>query len=133
MLAACGAIVPQALAAADLLAHEEGVQATVLCLSSPDRLYRDWSAGRSAPLRGEPTTPSRLERLLRPDERGLPVVTVIDGSSHALSFVGSALGSRAVALGVDRFGQAGSQPELYAAYGIDAASITTAALVALEP
>ena len=77
--------------------------------------------------------PSHLERLVPPDERGLPVVTVIDGASHALSFVGSALGVRSVPLGVDRFGQTGSQPEVYAAYGIDAASIATAALIALEP
>ena len=133
VIAACGAIVPQALGAAELLAAEEGVEATVLCLSSPDRLYRDWQASRTAPLRGEAPTPSRLERLLAPDEPGLPVVTVIDGASHALAFVGAALGTRSVALGVDRFGQTGSQPEVYAEYGIDAASITTAALVALEP
>ena len=60
-------------------------------------------------------------------------MTVIDGASHALSFVGSALGVRCVPLGVDRFGQTGSQPEVYAEYGIDAGSIATAALVALEP
>ncbi|MSO96164.1 MAG: pyruvate dehydrogenase [Thermoleophilia bacterium] len=133
LLAACGAIVPEALAAAALLAEEEGVEATVLCLSSPDRLYRDWQAHRAAPLRGGVAGVSHLERLVAPDERGLPVVTVIDGSSHALSFVGSALGVRSVPLGVDRFGQTGSQPEVYAEYGIDAASIATAALVALEP
>jgi pyruvate dehydrogenase E1 component len=134
ILAACGAIVPQALEAADLLAAEEGVQATVLCLSSPDRLYRDWQAAATAPLRGESTRARcHLERLLHAEERGLPVVTVIDGSSHALSFLGSALGTRCVPLGVDRFGQTGSQPEVYAAYGIDAAAIATAALVALEP
>jgi pyruvate dehydrogenase E1 component len=133
VLAACGAIVPQALAAATLLADEEGVEATVLCLSSPDRLYHDWQAQRSSPLHGGTVAPSHLERLVAPDERGLPVVTVIDGASHALSFVGSALGARSVPLGVDRFGQAGSQPELYAEYGIDAPSIATAALVALEP
>ena len=40
LLATCGAIVPEALAAAALLAEEDGVEATVLCLSSPDRLYR---------------------------------------------------------------------------------------------
>ena len=132
ILAACGAIVPQALAAATLLADEEGVEATVLCLSSPDRLYRNWQTCRAAPLHGARATPSHLESLLQPDERGLPVVTVIDGASHALSFVGSALGVRSVPLGVDRFGQTGSQPEVYAEYGIDAASIVTAALVALE-
>jgi pyruvate dehydrogenase E1 component len=133
VLAACGAIVPEALSAAALLAEEEGVESTVLCLSSPDRLYRDWQARRAAPLHGAPSEPSHLERLIREDERDLPVVTVIDGASHALSFVGSALGVRSVALGVDRFGQTGSQPEVYAEYGIDAASIATAALVALEP
>ena len=133
LLATCGAIVPEALAAAALLAEEDGVEATVLCLSSPDRLYRDWQARSTAPLRGEPVATSHLESLLTPSERGLPVVTVIDGASHALSFVGSALGVRCVPLGVDRFGQTGSQPEVYAEYGIDAGSIATAALVALEP
>ena len=54
VLAACGAIVPEALAAAQLLAEEEGVEATVLCLSSPDRLYRDWQARRTAPLAAPP-------------------------------------------------------------------------------
>jgi pyruvate dehydrogenase E1 component len=133
ILAACGAIMPEVLAAATILAEEEGVEATVLCLSSPDRLYRDWQAARAAPLRGVPSEASHLERLVAADERGLPVVTVIDGASHALSFVGAALGVRSVALGVDRFGQTGSQAEVYSEYGIDAASIATAALVALEP
>ena len=115
-----------------LLAEEEGVEATVLCLSSPTGSI---ATGRraDAPLRGGTVAASHLERLVAPDERGLPVVTVIDGASHALSFVGSALGVRSVPLGVDRFGQTGSQPEVYAEYGIDAASIATAALVALEP
>jgi pyruvate dehydrogenase E1 component len=134
VLAACGAIVPEALAAATLLADEEGVDATVLCLSSPDRLYRGWQAAVTAPVRGgSARAASHLEQLVLPGERGLPVVTVIDGASHALSFVGSALGTRCVPLGVDRFGQTGSQPEVYAEYGIDAAAIVTAALVALEP
>ncbi|WP_411278072.1 transketolase-like TK C-terminal-containing protein [Gaiella sp.] len=133
ILAACGAIVPEALAAATLLSEEEGVEAAVLCLSSPDRLYRDWQTRRAAPLSGRAPGISHLEKLVTPGGRDLPVVTVIDGASHALSFVGSALGVRSVALGVDRFGQTGSQPEVYAEYGIDAASIATAALVALEP
>lgn len=134
LIATCGAMVPEALAAAELLAADEGVEATVLVLSSPDRLYRDWQQARSAPLRGATaTTRSHLETLLRDDERGLPLVTVIDGASHALAFVGAALGARCVSLGVDAFGQVGSQQAVYAAYGIDAAAIATAALVALEP
>jgi pyruvate dehydrogenase E1 component len=134
VLASCGAMVPQTLEAAELLSDEDGVEATVLCLSSPDRLYRDWQRSRTRPLRdGGRSEPSHLERLLLPAERGLPVVTVIDGASHALAFVGSALGTRAVALGVDAFGQTGSQSELYDAYGISADAIATAALAALEP
>jgi pyruvate dehydrogenase E1 component len=132
VLASCGAIVPETLAAAEQLASDEGVEATVLCLSSPDRLYRDWRSCRTAPLRNRSVAVSHLESLLHPDEHGVPVVTVIDGASHALAFVGAALGSRrSVALGVDRFGQTGSQPELYGEYEIDAGSIATAALVAL--
>jgi pyruvate dehydrogenase E1 component len=60
-------------------------------------------------------------------------VTVIDGASHSLAFLGACLGVRTVPLGVDAFGQVGSQPEVYDAYGISAEAIATAALVALEP
>ena len=133
LIATCGAMVPEALAAADSLAADDGVDATVIVLSSPDRLYHEWQHARTAPLRGEPTHRSHLEALVPDAERGLPIVTVIDGSSHALAWLGSALGTRTVALGVDRFGQTGSQPEVYAEYEVDAASIVTAALVALEP
>jgi pyruvate dehydrogenase E1 component len=133
ILAGCGAIVPELLRAAGTLAEEEGVEATVLCLSSPDRLYRAWRQSRVRPLHdGSSPGASHLDSLIRPEERGVPVVTVIDGSSHALAWLGSALGTRCIPLGVDEFGQTGSQRELYGEYGIDAASVTTAALVALE-
>ena len=109
ILACCGAIVPEALAAAEQLAEEEGVEATVLCLSSPDRLYRDWQASITAPAARRRGSHDRTSsRSSRPTSAGLPVVTVIDGASHALAFVGSALGTRNVPLGVDRFGQTGS-------------------------
>jgi pyruvate dehydrogenase E1 component len=133
VLGACGAIVPEALEAALQLSEEEGVEATVLCFSSPDRLYRDWQASRAEALHGRPTRRSHLESLLAPAEHDLPVVTVLDGASHALAFVGSALGSRSIALGVDRFGQTGSPAELYAEYGIDPEAIVAACLAALEP
>ena len=59
-------------------------------------------------------------------------MTVLDGSSHALAFLGSAFGAPTVPLGVDSFGQSGSRPELYREYGIDAEHIVNAALLALE-
>ena len=133
ILAACGALVPETLQAAELLAAQEGVGVTVLCLSSPDLLYHDWRRSRTeAVARGRPTGSCHLDRLLTPDERGLPIVTVIDGSSHALAWLGSALGTRSIPLGVDRFGQAGSQQSVYAAYNVDPEAIATAALVGLE-
>jgi pyruvate dehydrogenase E1 component len=133
IVAACGAIVPEALRAAELLADQEGVEALVLCLSSPDRVYRDWRRARTRPLEdGGTPGDSVLDRLLAHGERGLPVVTVIDGASHALAWLGSAFGTTCVPLGVDRFGQTGSQSELYAEYRISAEAIATAALVALE-
>ena len=134
LVATCGAMAPEALAAAELLAEDEGVEATVLCLSSPDRLYHGWRRARTEPVRGAAAVAtSHLDALVRSDERGLPVVTVIDGSSHALAWLGSALDTRCVPLGVDAFGQVGSQAEVYAAYGISPEAIATAALVALQP
>jgi pyruvate dehydrogenase E1 component len=133
ILAACGALVPETLQAAELIAEQEGVDATVLCLSSPDRLYHDWRRSRTeAVAHGRLTGSCHLDRLLTLDERGLPIVTVIDGSSHALAWLGSALGTRSIPLGIDRFGQAGSQQSVYAAYNVDPEAIATAALVALE-
>ncbi len=132
LLATCGAMVPETLEAARILSEDEEVESTVLVCSSPDRLYRDWQQTRTAALRGEaPGRCAHLDDLLVPGERGLPIVSVIDGASHALAFLGSALGARCIPLGVDRFGQTGSQPEVYAEYGIAADAIVTAALVAI--
>jgi pyruvate dehydrogenase E1 component len=135
VLATCGAMAPEVLAAAELLEAEEGVSAGVLCVSSADRLYREWRARRLAQLRDLPAVreESHLERLVPRELRGLPIVTVIDGASHALAFIGSCLGARLVPLGVDRFGQVGSLAEVYEAYDLSREAIATAALLALEP
>ena len=61
----------------------------------------------------------------------MPIVSVLDGHSHCLSFLGSALGVPQLALGVDHFGQSGSRRDLYAHYGIDAPAIARAALTLL--
>ncbi|MFN8188384.1 MAG: hypothetical protein U0R69_15045 [Gaiellales bacterium] len=135
ILATCGAMVPEVLEAAALLADDEGVSAGVLCLSSPDRLYRDWRRRRLTHLHdlSAAREPSHLERLVPPALRRQPIVTVIDGASHALAFLGGCLGMRSVPLGVDRFGQCGSQPELYEVFDLSPAAVATAALIALEP
>ena len=129
-LAATGAMLPEALAAADMLAGE-GIPANVLNLTSPRRLYETWQAtswGRSA--RSAAHDP--LAWLIPPRERRAPIVTVNDGASHALAWLGSVFGTLAVPLGVDQFGQSGARADLYRHYGIDAPAIADAALAALN-
>ncbi|OGK84277.1 MAG: hypothetical protein A2050_03435 [Candidatus Rokubacteria bacterium GWA2_73_35] len=112
---AAGAVVPEAVAAARAL-RAEGVHASVFVVTSPDRLYRGLRAPRPY-----------LEELVGPDEEGVPVVSVLDGHSHALAFLGAALGVPQLALGVDDFGQSGARADLYRHYGIDAPAIARAA------
>jgi pyruvate dehydrogenase E1 component len=135
VLATCGAMVPEVLVAAEQLLSEEGVSTGVLCVSSPGRLYRDWRHASLVHIQDLAAIrrPSHLEALVPPAVRGMPFVTVIDGASHALAWIGSAIGTRTIPLGVDRFGQVGSQPAVYDAYGISPDAIVTAALIALEP
>jgi pyruvate dehydrogenase E1 component len=111
---ATGVTVPAAVAAAARLA-ERGAHASVIVVTSPDRLYRGLRAPRPY-----------LETLVGADEEDVPVVSVLDGHSHTLAFLGGALGVPQLALGVDDFGQSGTRPELYHHYGIDADAIVAA-------
>jgi pyruvate dehydrogenase E1 component len=132
ILAAAGPILPEVLDAAAEL-EDEGVAATVLNITSADCLYADWQASRLTAIRSAsiPVTSGHVEALIQPSERSAPLVTVLDGASHALAFLGSVFGQRTVPLGMDRFGQSGDRPNLYAYAGIDAGHIVNAALIAL--
>jgi pyruvate dehydrogenase E1 component len=112
---AAGVMVTEALEAARALA-EHDVFANVFVVTSPDRLYRGLRAPRPW-----------LETLVAADEEDVPVVSVIDGHSHALGFIGGALGVPQQALGVEDFGQSGARADLYRHYGIDDAAIVAAA------
>ncbi|MBP8697220.1 MAG: hypothetical protein KBH73_12265 [Syntrophobacterales bacterium] len=129
-LAAAGALVPEAMEAAAML-EKEGVRVNVLGVSSPRRLYGQWQAALARERQGQ-AGQGLLEELMPPEERRAPIVTVQDGASHSLAWLGSVFGSRAASLGVDRFGQAGSRADLYGHFGIDAAGIAEAAFSALE-
>jgi pyruvate dehydrogenase E1 component len=129
-LVGCGAVMPEVLAAASELA-EEGIAATVVDVTSPDRLYAAWQRTLRQGVRTA-TAPSIAGALRSAFPDRAPVVTVHDAASHALSWLGSALGVPAVSLGVDSFGQSGSVAELYRAHDLDAGSIVNAALAALS-
>jgi len=132
-LVASGAMIPEALEAAAILDSDEGIVASVLAVTSPDRLYRGWRAAEMAPLSDAHADrpQSHLELLF--EDQPEPIVSVMDGASHALAFIGSALGQRQVTLGVDRFGQSGSLPDVYEAYDLSADAIASAAVAALTP
>jgi pyruvate dehydrogenase E1 component len=112
---AAGAMVPEAVAASRALAAD-GVHANVFVVTSPDLLHR-----------GLRTTGPYVLDLVSADEEGVPVVSVLDGHSHGLAFLGGALGVPQIPLGVDHFGQSGSRGDLYRHYGVDAAAIALAA------
>lgn len=129
-LAATGAVLPETLAAAREL-EEEGIAANVVDVTSPDRLYSAWRRTLRQGVRTA-TTPSQAGALRAAFARRAPIVTVHDAASHAMAWIGSALGVPCVPLGVDEFGQSGSIPELYELHDLLPGSIVNAALAALS-
>ncbi len=121
-ICAAGAIVPEALAAADEL-ERGGIGAEVVCLTSPDLIYRAVRAQQGL----DPGEWWILERLF-PSDRSLPLVTVIDAHPHTLAFLGQVAGVRCTSLGVTEFGQSGDISDLYRHHAIDTESIVGAAL-----
>ena len=102
----------------------------VIDLTSADRLYAAWQRTLRQGIRTA-TTPSIPGALRAAFDLSAPVVTVHDASSHALAWLGSALGVPCVPLGVDTFGQSGTVADLYAAHDLTPGSIVNAALAAL--
>ncbi len=129
-LAASGAVLPETAAAADELAGE-GIAAHVVDVTSLDRLYGAWQRTLRQGVRTAtaPSVPGALRTVF--GDRA-PVVTVHDASSHAMAWLGSALGTVCVPLGVDQFGQSGTVRDLYELHDLTAGSIVNAALAALS-
>jgi pyruvate dehydrogenase E1 component len=132
-IATGGIMVPEAVEAARRL-HEEGVAANVINVTSAQKLYAAVRSARQAQLDNAyaPLDLGHLETLIPRPERRAPIVTVQDGASHSLAFLGSAWGVPVVPLGVDEFGQSGARRDLYRTMGIDADQIFNAALLALD-
>jgi pyruvate dehydrogenase E1 component len=124
-IAVMGALVPEACAAAETLAREAGVAADVIVVTSADLLFRAFQARAGL----APGDHDILDELFT--ER-LPVVTLLDGHPHTLTFLGSVRTAPVTSLGVQRFGQAGDIGELYAHHEIDAESVVGAALDLLD-
>lgn len=120
-LVGVGAVMPEVIAAADILASR-GVRAGVVCLTSPDLVFRSFQQRG----RRDPGVGGGILGELFPSER--PIVTVHDGHPHTLAFLAVASKGRIHCLGVRDFGQSSGLADAYAIHGIDSASITDAAL-----
>jgi pyruvate dehydrogenase E1 component len=124
-IAFTGAIAPEVLAAyAQLLDDIPGLG--VLNVTSPDVLHRDWSASKAARWTDKNAQPCHAEDLLSALAPDAGLVTVIDGSPGALSWLGGVQGMRVSPLGTDRFGQTGDLPDLFAQYRLDSVAIIDA-------
>ncbi|WP_223622876.1 transketolase C-terminal domain-containing protein [Microbacterium sp. EST19A] len=126
-LVGMGALMPEVLAAADRLA-QLGIAADVICVTSPDRLYRATRA-RSGRGDGEAWI---LDQVL-PADRAVPMVTVLDGHPHSLAFLAAVRGVPSVNLGVTEFGQTGTLQDMYRLHGIGPDAQIAAALDLVSP
>ncbi|MFF5228136.1 pyruvate dehydrogenase [Dactylosporangium sp. NPDC000521] len=121
-LAGMGAMITETLAAADRLA-DLGVDAEVICVTSPGRLFEAVQARR-----GQGDAPSWILDQVFPAHRAAPMVTLLDGHPHTLAFLATINRVRTLSLGVSRFGQAGGLEDVYRYHGIDTDSVVRAAL-----
>ncbi len=124
-IAFTGTIAPEVLAAYDQLLDDiPGLG--VLNVTSPDVLHREWSASKAARWTDKNAQTCHVEDLLSALAPDAGIVTVIDGSPSALSWLGGVQGMRVSPLGSDRFGQTGDLPDLYAEYRLDSVAIIDA-------
>ena len=126
-----GAMIPEACEASDLLL-EEGVLANVINVTGPGPLYRHYRDLVKESIEKGYGLSEGLATLLPGHIDGVPILTLADAHPHSLSWVGGAVGSKTVSLGVDDWGQSGSREDLYREYGTDVETIVNAALSALE-
>jgi pyruvate dehydrogenase E1 component len=122
-LVGVGAIMPETVAAAAALAAA-GVNAGVICLTSPDLVFRSFQqrGRREAGVGG-----SVVDELF-PADHPAPLVTVLDGHPHTLAFLAGVRGDRIRCLGVTEFGQSSSLDDAYRIHHIDTGSIVDAAM-----
>ena len=122
-LVGVGAIMPEVIRAAEVLEEDGNLGADVVCLTSADLVFRALQA-RQGLGAGEYWI---LDTLFHPD-RSLPIVSVIDGHPHTLSFLSAIRSAPIACLGVTEFGQSGDVNDLYEHHEIDPETIVGAAL-----
>ena len=125
-LVGAGAVMEEVLEAAGELERAR-IAVDVICLTSADLVFRAWRARQ-----GLTTADDAILDVLFAPQRRSPIVAVLDGHPHTLSFLGAAAGAPIATLGVDDFGQSGDVQDLYRHFGIDTETIVGAALDQLD-
>jgi pyruvate dehydrogenase E1 component len=125
-LVGMGAIMPEVVAAADEL-DAAGIAADVVCLTSADLVFRALQARQGL----ADADDAILDEIL-PADRAAPIVAVLDGHPHTLSFLSAVRRVPIASLGVSDFGQSGDVEDLYRHVGIDTETIVGAALDLLD-
>jgi pyruvate dehydrogenase E1 component len=121
-----GVLASEAIAAAGIIGGDSR-NVAVLAITSADRLNAGWHAAQRARQHGGFDATCHIETLLGQAPRNCGLVTAIDAHPVTLGWLGSVLGHRTIALGVEHFGQTGTVDDLYAHFGIGAAAIAKAA------
>ena len=126
VLVGMGAIMPEVLAAAAELTQAH-VAVDVVCLTSADLVFRALQARQ-----GLGSGAEDILDVLFPAERAAPIVSILDGHPHTLTFLSAIRCQPIACLGVSDFGQSGDVADLYVHFGIDDDTIVGAAVDLLE-
>lgn len=126
VLVGVGALMPEVIAAAEALESDD-VACDVVCLTSADLIFRALQA-RQGLWQGDGGI---LEEVF-PADRVAPIVSVIDGHPHTLSFLSAIRCAPIACLGVSDFGQSGDVEDLYRYFGLDTETIIGAAIDLME-
>ena len=121
-IAVMGAMVPEAVAAADRL-QLMGINAEIICVTSPGLIFEAIQSRQ-----GQGDASDWILDQVFPADRAAPLVTVLDGHPHTMSFLAGINNVKSRNLGVTHFGQAGDLASVYRYHGIDADSIVRAVL-----
>jgi pyruvate dehydrogenase E1 component len=121
-----GAVMPEVIAAADALTSAD-IACDVVCLTSADLVFRALQARQ-----GLQAGDAGVLDVLFPIDRVAPIVTVLDGHPHTLSYLSAVRCAPVACLGVNDFGQSGDVEDLYRYFGIDTETIVGAAIDLLE-
>jgi pyruvate dehydrogenase E1 component len=128
-LLGAGTILREALAAADLLASDHGIEAEVWSVTSFTELRREAMQVERARRLGEEVGTAWVEQTL--PTTGVPVIAASDYVRAVPDLIRPWIGDRYIALGTDGFGRSDTRAALRSFFEVDRGAIAAAALHAL--